>query len=44
MNKEKIIFNVIHIPPYNLTVPKEFVNEIELEKPEEKHMFIDFLN
>ena len=35
-------FNVINIPPYDLTIPKEQVNEIKLEKPEEKHMFIDF--
>lgn len=35
-------YNVINIPSYDLTVQKEQVNEIKLEKPEEKHMFIDF--
>ena len=35
-------YNVINIPPYDLTVPKEQVNEIKLEKPEGKLRFIDF--
>ena len=36
-------FNVINIPPYDLTIPKEQVNEIKLEKHVFKQISIEFI-
>ena len=36
----EIYVRTLNIPDYDLTVPSELVNEIELDKPDDKYIYI----
>ena len=38
----EIYVRTFNVPDYDLTVPKELVNEIKIEKPDCKLMYMDY--
>ena len=40
----EIYVRTLNIPDYDLTFPSELVNEIELDKPDDKFIYMDFNN
>ena len=40
----EIYVKTFNVPNYDLTIPTELVNEINLDKPDNKFMYMDIIN